>query len=234
MVIRLVGFLLVLCLAAPAWAASVVQSTTCSSGTCVLNGVTAGNTLILVQSFYRNTTTGAALATPTDSAGTFSASLTPTPGLFLSAHDTGLGVFHELNAASGTPIVTPNNTTAWYASLLEVSGLVSASVVNVTASDTSTQTQHNSQVTGTTSATAQPKEMVIIAFASASSPGVSNLALTDPVSGFTAIQKVNDKASEIGAMHSYKFTTTTGTQSAQFDFTDRSSNHRSQGGIATC
>jgi len=213
-------------------AITVVQSVTAGSGTLTLNGVAAGNTLLFFQSFFRNVSTGAGLTAPTDTNGTFSTSSAGTPATF-GGHDVGIGLFHQYNVASGTHTVTPNATSDWNATLIEVSGLVTASALDVTTNAKTDSSAHTSQVTGTTASTAQSSELVIIGCTLGASTGASDVGWTDPVSGFTTLFKVSDDSIDVATFHAYKTISSIGTQSATFNWTNNDASNASHAAIAT-
>jgi hypothetical protein len=75
--------------------------------------------------------------------------------------------------------------------------------------------------------------LVLIAFGLGAGVGSSNVGLTDPVSGFTSLQVVQDDSSNLGTFHAYKTISSVGTQSATFNWTDTESGQISAAAIAT-
>lgn len=201
-------------------AIAFVQKVT-GTGSLVITSVAAGNTLIVCHSALRNPQTQAVIATPTDSAGTLTGGIGGVPAKFVGgSYEIGVGVFFEANAASGSHTITPEACANNQVSVSEYSGMVTASLLDVSATAKFSDGTETSQVTGTTSTTAQNAELIIIAFALGHNVGVTNIGLTNPVSGFTTLHIANDSGADIGAMHAYKIVSVTGTQSATFNWTD--------------
>ena len=209
-----------------------VQSVTGAGATLVLNGVAANNALTFQESSFDNSS-GTALATPTDSNGTFTIASadagTQATGLGFAL----VGIWYNQAAAAGTHTVTPQARNGYNGTLTEWSGLATSGMLDVAKSAGSGAGGQTSQATGTTSATAQADELVLICLSVGATPGAANIGLTDPVSTFTTLQVVNDDAGNIGTMHSWKETAATGTQSATFNWTDNSATETTMGCIAT-
>ena len=197
-----------------------VQSTT-GTGNLTLNGVAAGNTLIALDSTYRNPSTGTAVATPTDTGGTFTGGIGGACALlFASAWDVGIGIFYQANAASGTHTVTYEASTVRQHTLAEFSGMKASGILDVSATAKTDNGTVTSQSTGTTGATAQADELIIIGIGVAHDTGAANIGFTNPVSGFTTLHIISDTSSNIGTMHAYKIVSAVGAQSATFNWTD--------------
>lgn len=209
-----------------------IQAVSSNGANPQLTGVVAGNWLLLASSCFD---AGGVTAepVPTDSAGTFSTQDR------LAADLTGRGVlgavFYEANAAAGTHTSTPNNYGAGNQNrtFAEFSGIASSSSLDVKTSAKAENTNHTSQATGTTGSTAQADELVIIALALAASPGAANVGFTDPVSGFTTLQKTTDDLNDIATFHAFKVISAIGTQAATFNWTDASASQTSQALIGT-
>jgi hypothetical protein len=203
-------------------AISKTQSVTGAGATLVLNSVASGSILVFQESYFRNPTTGAAPATPTDSNGTF-VLLTADAPQGDGTSDVGTAIWFEKNAASGTHTVTPATINAHDSVLTEFlwTGIDPATVaVDVaTSAETASGTQ-TSQVTGTTGATANAEELALISFAmAATTTGNSNVGLTDPVTNYTTLSTGGNDATDIAFMHSWRALSATGTQSATFNWT---------------
>ena len=214
-------------------AIAFVQSVTGTGATLVLNGVAAGNFLVMWDTYFRGTSTGLGEAIPTDSNGTFLKARGDAPSI-LSSTDTGVGIFYEENAASGTHTVTPEANSAHVTTLAEFSGLVASSSIDATVTSGTGSGTGLSQATGTTPATAQAVELSIIAFGMGTTGvGSSNVALTDPVTSYTTLQVVQDDSTSIATQHAYQILSATGTQSAAFNWTHSESGQFWEAAIAT-
>jgi hypothetical protein len=212
-----------------------VQAVTGAGATIALSGVVAGNTLVLLSSFFRSTRTGAAAATPTDSAGgTWLAGVTPAAASFNGgANDVGVGIFVLENAAAGTHTATPENASTHHNTLLEFSGLALSGTRDASASGTSASTDHTSRTTGTTGSPAQDEELVLIVHAMAALFGVADVGYTDPVTGYTTEQKVVNDTSDLAMMHAWKLISAAAAQSATFAWTQHEAEMSSQAAILT-
>lgn len=215
-------------------AVAKVQSVTGNGATVVLNGCVAGNALVVLDSYFRNVSTGVGETTPTDSGGTFSVSRADAPCLF-GTNDAGVGIFHQQNIASGTHTVTPQANSDHHTTLTEYSGLVTTGlfVAGSANSAKTADTNHTSEVTGTTSTAAAAGDLAVIALCLAGGPGVANVGMTDPVSGYTSLQIVQDDSSTVVTNHAFQVLASGGTKSATFNWTDTSADQSSQGSIAT-
>ena len=201
-------------------AIALVQSVT-GTGNLTLNGVAAGNALIALDSTYRNPTTGAAVGTPTDSGGTFTGGIGGAAALLhTSLWDVGIGIFYQANAASGTHTVTYEASTVKQHTLTEFSGMATSGLLDVSATAKTNNGTVTSQATGTTGATAQNDELIIIGIAIAHDGGAANIGFTNPVSGFTTLKIISNTSADVGTLHAYKIVSASGTQSATFNWTD--------------
>jgi len=210
-----------------------VQSVTGSGSTLTLNGVGARNLLTLQSSIFRNTSTGGtAESTPTDSNGTVEVAIAPTTSVWHSGvDDTGAAIFFVKNANSGTHTLTPENAPSKHRTLAEWAGALS-SPFDVSASGTTSASAHTSRTTGSTSATAQDANLVLIAHAVGAATGAADIGYTDPVDGFTTLQKVVNDASDLGTFHAWRQISVGGVQSATFNWTSSESDMGSQAVIA--
>lgn len=209
----------------------LVQSVTGAGATLVLNGVAAGNALFLIDSYFRNVSTGVSEPAPTDSNGTFLIARADAPSI--SGHDIGVGIFSQANAAAGTHTVTPQANDTHLTTLIEwsgalTSGLFDASVAAQNGSGTAT-----SQATGTTGVTAQPDELSLIAFCMGAGTGSTNVGLTDPVTNYNTLQIGQNDASSVAMMHAYRVLSSAGAQSATFNWTVSDAAQWWQAAIAT-
>jgi hypothetical protein len=218
-------------------AISIVQSTTGNGATIALNGVTAGNTLIFLETLFRGSSgTSAAIAVPTDTQGTWSTAIAPTlVGIDASINWCGVGIFYQENVAAGTHTLTPASATgngSKWMSLLEVSGLTTSSV-DKTNSGSTANTSHTSRTTQSTGVLTQADEISFIAHAMGASIGVSDCGYTDPVTGYTTVKKVVNSLSDIATFHAYKIVSATTALNETFNWTASETNMGSQAAIAT-
>ena len=212
-------------------AITVVQSITGAGTTIALSGVAAGNTLIMIDSYHRSA--GAtAEALPTDSNGTFAIANSDVPPT-ITSDVVGVGIFYVKNTASGTHTVTPEANTIHHTTLMEVSGLDTTAPLDVNLSAKTSFSTITSQATGTTGATSTANELVVIALGLAASTGNANVVLTNPVTGFTTLQILNNDATDIAMMHAWKTISSTGTQTATFNWTDNEAGQSAHAAIAT-
>jgi len=213
--------------------AIVAVQTVTGTGNLTLNGVVSGNTLIAEQSSFRNTGTTTAIAVPTDTNGTFVGSIAGTGALCIgSIRASIVGVFYAVNAASGTHTLTFEANPSSNQTLSEFSGMATASVLDVSATAKTENSDITSQVTGTTGTTAQNDELIIIALSLAAPDGSADVTFTDPVSGFTTLQKVPNDLTDIATFHAYKIVAATGTQAATFNWTAHETNMGAHAAIA--
>jgi hypothetical protein len=213
-----------------------VQSVNSATNTIALNGVTAGNTLVLMIGYYRDTGTDAVFPTPTDSSGnTVNVAVSPVPSNdSVNAHDLGVAIFYVTNASAGTHTFTMSSVSAQHATLTEFSPLTSSSFDVATSATTNGSSSATSQVTGTTASTAQANELVVICCTLGATAGsTSDVLWTDPVSGFTTLQKVVNLASDLPILHAWKEVSGVGAQSATFNWGVSNSTGFMQAGIAT-
>jgi hypothetical protein len=208
-----------------------VQSTTSNTTSIALSGVTAGNFLVLETSYYRGGSSTTAPTTPSDSNGTVQVAVAPT-AVTDGSNVGGSAIWYVENTNSGTHTITGlesnHNST-----LTEFSGLATSTSKDQTTSASSTVNAHTSQSTGTTGTTAQASELAVIALCLVSNGGAANVGLTDPVSGYTTLQVVQNDFSDIATQHAYQILSATGTQSATFNWTDNETSELSEACIAT-
>lgn len=213
----------------------LVQSATSATATVVLNGVAAGNLLVVLDTYFRSTSTGAVDGTPTDSNGTFSVACNDTPIAAFGGFDIGVAIFYQQNTASGTHTVTPQANTDHNTTLMEFSGIVTsgAFVAGSKSSGGNGNFAGTSISTGSTATAASAGDIAIIGFAAGATTGTANMGLTDPVSGFTTVYVQNNTSSGLGTMHSYRALGSGGTQSATFNWTDSETQQFVMAAIAT-
>ena len=213
--------------------AIVAVQTVTGTGNLTLNGVAAGNLLVAMQSSYRGSTTTTAIAVPTDTGGTFVGGISGVGAVFAATNDTAIqGIFYEVNASSGTHTVTFELNCGNNKTLSEFSGMATASVLDVSQPALTSHSDITSQVTGTTGTTAQADELIIIALALAAPGGANPVGFTNPVSGFTTLNVVQNDLSDIATFHAYKIVSATGTQTATFNWTSHESNMGAHAAIA--
>jgi hypothetical protein len=212
---------------------ALTQSVTGNGASLTLNGVASQALLTFFDSYFRSTT-GLAEPVPTDTQGTWSIGSSGVPGIQTGGSDTGTGIFYQAAAASGTHTVTPQANADHNATMCEWSGIATSLPLDASANaKTDVATPVQTQVTGTTGFTVQANELILISVGIGGVPGLADIALTDPVPGFTTLQKVSNDASNVGAFHAYKIVSATGTQSATFNWVDGTSSTFCGAAIAT-
>ena len=210
---------------------ALAQSVT-GTGNLTLNGVASGNLLVAFQSLFRGSTTTTALAAPTDTGGTFVGGISGIGALLNGSGNVAIqGIFYEVNAASGTHTLTFADT-GGNRTLCEFSGMVTASVLDVSTSAKTENSDITSQVTGTTGTTAQSDELIAISLSMAAPNGASDVTFTNPVSGFTSLNVVPNDLTDIGTFHAYKIVAATGTQAATFNWVAHEVNMGAHAAIA--
>lgn len=212
---------------------ALAQAAATGTGNLTLNGVASGNTLVAFQSSFRNSSTTTAIAVPTDTNGTFVGGIAGTGALCSGSTFVAIvGIFYEVNAAAGTHTLTFEANTSNNKTLSEWSGMATASVLDVSAAAKTDNSDITSQVTGTTGATAQADELIVIALSLAAPGGSADVVFTNPVSGFTTLQVVPDDLSDIATFHAYKIVSATGTQAATFNWTQHEASMGAHASIA--
>ena len=214
--------------------AIVGAAVTGNGATIAKASVTAGSLLTLQTGFYRVGATGNPEAVPTDSQGTWSTASASAPGQNLAVTaECGASIFYQANVASGTHTVTVQTNAGKALTLAEWSGATSAPL-DASANARTNAFPGTSQVTGTTATTVQADELSLIALGLQAPSGSSDVGFTDPVSGYTTLQKQSsDLGTTPAALHSYKILTSIGTQSATFNWTSTEVNQFCGGAIAT-
>src|SRR5215510_10792562 len=104
-------------------AAVKVQSATGNGATVALTSVAAANLVTYISSYYRNSSTGNAEATPTDSSGTMTAASNDTPQT-VGSEDAGTSIFYQENVAAATHTLTPQTNTIHNVTVTEWSGVL--------------------------------------------------------------------------------------------------------------
>jgi len=200
------------------------QGATGTGTTIALNSVTAGALLTLQTSYFRNTGTGAAETTPTDTQGTWSALQAPTPAGFSGGgQDVGDSIFFQKNVASGTHTVTPQNNTIRKLSLTEWGSADTTTPNDASNHGETSDTSHTSRTTNATGVLASSDELVLINCGIGATGGAADIGWTDPVSGYTTLQKVVNSASDLACLHAWKTVSSNGSITATFNWTDNSS-----------
>ena len=211
--------------------AIVGAAVTGNGATIAKASVTAGSLLTLQTAYFRSISTLAAETVPTDSQGTWSTGAAGQPGLD-SSHDAGASIFYQANVAAGTHTVTPQANPSKQLCLTEWSGATSTPL-DGTANAHTDSFSGASQVTGTTATLAQSDELVLIVNCVAAQTGITDIAYTDPVSGFTTLQKTVNDLTSVALFAAYKQAGATTAQSATFNWVDSEPNQFCAGAIAT-
>lgn len=213
---------------------TVVSTVSGSGATLAMGAVTAGNTLFLIDAYFRGASTGVGEAAPTDTAGTFTTAIAPVPAI-QTGFDVGVGIFYQPNASSGSHTVTPQANSSHQTTLVEVAGLVTSAVfvAGSAASALNSTFSGTSIGTGTTATAATAGDISFIVNCLAAIVGTSNVGYTDPVASYTTMHKAVDDATSVAALKSYRVLAAGGTQSAVFNWTDNEPQQFTQAAIAT-
>jgi hypothetical protein len=211
---------------------AIVGTPITGNGATIANtGVTAGSLLTLQTAYFRAVSTLAAETVPTDSQGTWSTGAAGQPG-HDTGQDVGASIFYQASVAAGTHTVTPEANGSKQLCLTEWSGATSTPLDGTANAHTDTFTGA-SQVTGTTATLAQSDELVLIVNCVGAQTGLADIAYTDPVSGFTTLQKTVNDLSSVALFAAYKQAGATTAQSATFNWVDSEPNQYSGAAIAT-
>ena len=217
---------------------SLTQSTTGSiTGTAgpltlTLTSVASGSLLTVLFAYGQSSNT-TAVATPTDSGGTWVAASAPAGQIDAGVNITGSKIYYEQNAAGGTHTATiafTGGNAFCIATLAEWAGALTSGALDVATSANATTAQTNTS--GTTAATAQASELSVVALCVDSGAGVADAVITNPPAGYTTLQYAGNTTTNEGTQHSYKVLAATGTQSVTWSWTDGTT-LLSQGAIAT-
>jgi hypothetical protein len=212
-------------------AIALTQSVTGNGATLTLNGVASDGLLTLQDSYFR-IGSSTAEPVPTDTQGTWSVGSSGTAAL-IGGGFSGTGIFYQKKASAGVHTVTPEANQSHNATLCEWSGVNTVSPLDVSANAKTDNFSGTSQATGTTASTSQADEIVLISLGLSCSVGVADVGFTDPVPGYTTLQKVVNDLIDVGTFHAYKVIAEFGTQSATFNWTDTEANQCSGAAIAT-
>lgn len=194
-----------------------VQGVSGNGATHVLNSVVAANCLTFQDSYFRASSTNLAEAIPSDSNGTFTVGRADLPQV-LGSQDAGVGGFFEKNCAAGTHTVTPEVNSGHNGTLTEWSGVDTVSPLITGNSGKNTGTGL-SQATGA-SASASSGDLSLILYSMvASFTGNANVGLTDPVTNYTTLSAIQNDATDVAAMHSFRLLSAGGTETATFNWT---------------
>lgn len=210
-------------------APAVVQSTTAVGSTntvsATLSGVTAGNAVIAILSYYENGSTNNTIApTPTDTNGTFVVAATPAPTFMViqGIGSVGTAVWYEANAAAGTHAVTQTNSAGpsyeLHLTLLEVSNLGATPAIVAAANSYANPGGPAVQIFPSGVINMNPL-FIVGAVAVASSTGVANAGMTTPV-GFTNVNSGSNTLSDIAYEHGYQVPSVGGPFQAQWSWSD--------------
>lgn len=186
-----------------------------NSVTCTLNGVTAGNLLVLTVGVAQAGTT-AALAAP---AG-WSTAEAPTGFTFSGdGFSQVVAIFYKENATAGTNSPTVSASSSYFTACLSEWAITGTGNLDVhTNNGATTGTSGN---TGTTGTTAQTDELVIAVISADNGNNTTNLS-TPASSGYTSLAAQTDDAADDPAEMSYKTLSATGTQIASWTWTNSS------------
>lgn len=201
-----------------------------------LNGVTAGNTLVLIVGWYRDTGTQAVHPTPIDSSGnTVNVAVSPVPAHDSGTlHDAGASIFYVTNASAGMHTMTLTAMTANNVTLVEFTPLIASSFDVATSALTQGSSGNTTQATGTTASTSTDNELVVIGCTlSNTAAGTNNVGWTLPVAGFTTLQHVDDLSVDLPVNHAWKEVNAIGTQQATFNWSVSNATGYMQASIAT-
>lgn len=176
--------------------------------TLAMTGVTAGNLLTLSLNYYEPGST-TAVATPTDTGGTFVAAIVPV-GLTIGGTDlTGSSMWYQRNAPAGahTAVATINGSgpTA-HGSLIEWSGLDTSAAVFIAAqaASSSSVVGTQSRVSGTPANSAGAGDLVLAQVAIASGTGVADALISNPPAGYTSLLYAGDTAIDIATEFAFQ------------------------------
>jgi hypothetical protein len=210
--------------------ATKVQQATSTGAAPALSGVVQGNFVYLFSHAFRSASVTAETAA-TDSNGT----VTTQDRLAVASGPDGIlaAAYYVPNANSGTHTFTCQNfgAGAQERAVFEFSGVEkSANPLDVKTSNSTTVAGATSVTTGTTGATGQADELILVGATLGGSPGVLNVGWTDPIAGFTALAKFSNDSTDIAGLTNFKNVAATGTQTATFNWTDNTASP--QGAIA--
>jgi PASTA domain-containing protein len=201
---------------------SFVQGGNNTGNTMPMNGVTAGNTLVLVT-LFQNYGGGSTFPTVVDSAGQNWTSLyEPTYVLRYGSQPFGIAVFSLADAAAGSHDITynvdPLGSVVVQNAFVELSGLPTP-YLDVYSSNINGNSGASSIGSGSLT-TRYANEFVLAGVSIASGTGVANAAITDPPSGFTSLYAYQDTAMNPGIEVCYQLPTSTGTFNPSWSWTD--------------
>jgi hypothetical protein len=195
-----------------------------------LNGVGAGNLLVLLGAYYRGTTNNTTTPVPSDSNGTMLAAVAPNAlnPVFSSGDSTGMGIWYEKAAASGThtiniPLVDANSSSSKF-TLVEFSGGV-GTLDQVSSAGPSLNTLQT-RSTGATAALAQSTDLAVGVLMLGASVGVANAAISDPPTGssgtYLSLFLQNNSSTDQACEFAYQFLASAAGQSITWSWTDTS------------
>lgn len=207
-------------------AAAHVQSTSAqATGTApvpvsvTLNGVTTGNLLVLAVSGFAGGGGGPWSGTPTISVSGGQAVTWVRVVHAGFGSNFGIVLYYAQNAIAGSYALTvtpPTGSTDAAVAFAEYSGMLTASVLDKSATGNNTG---SSLTTAATAATAQADELIIGAFSHD-----NNTPTITAGSGFTLRQSVANSSTSIGIALEEKIVSATGTQTAAITYTTSQNN----------
>lgn len=175
-------------------------TTNAASSPLSITGVTAGNFLTaqMTCSVVGVGGTSQAFALPSDTAGTWGTGALPSKLL-------PAGIAFLNNAAAGTHALTfalasGATMSSYHFTICEWSGLPANAVLDTSNAASATTAQQLS----TSITPSQTSDLVLAAIVVGGDPGVTNLGITDPPTGFTSLQVGNNDATDIGFEHCYQ------------------------------
>lgn len=207
-------------------AGAVSTSTGAATNSPSISGVTAGNLLVLTVSYAQQTN-----GNPPTVAGWKTAESPPGQTFAGGAAWQGACIFYLENAPAGTIIanVVPgasSTAAAITAQISEFTTGLTTPALDETAHTNATAGASTSGSSGTTGTTANAGSLIIAALGIADEAGAphANLGISSPATtGYSVLGANQDTtANTIGYQGSYKFVTSTGTQVANWTWTDSS------------
>lgn len=192
-------------------------STSAASFPLTISGVAAGNVLTAQMTCSVVGGTSQKFAIPTDTNGTWASGVLPSEFI-------PVGTAHLNNAAAGTHTVTfalqSGSMSSYHFTLCEWSGFAS-NVMVVDVSNTGSASTAQALSLGSVSPSSS-NEIVLAAIGVGASPGVTNVSITDPPTGFTSLQVGNNDQTDIAFEHSYKISSGTASLTPSWSWTDSS------------
>lgn len=181
--------------------------------------LTTANNLLVLTVYWANPGGSAAPVTPPG----WSVGLAPTGFATRTGggYFTGAAIYYKISAGgTQSGVVNSGGSGAWALNgiISEYSGYLTSGVLDVTAS-AGTATFSTSGSVGPTATTAQANELVIACFAGPQVNSSANIALANPISGYTTIDVQQNNQNHAVGIAGYAEVTSTGTQSASETWT---------------